>query len=205
MVAAMTAGPEMPDFCCKTAASCGCQGYASGCQGYATGSQGYATGCYGYSSGCCNYGGGYGKACCFPGICNAFCNALSCLLCCGKGGGYGGGYSYGYGPGYGTSGNPYTACAQRAAEVNTRAEVIVRVPANAKLLANGQPTELTGEQRIFYTPNLTPGEDFKYNLAIDIDVDGKTKTIAKQISVRAGHRTIVDFVERASSEITVNL
>jgi uncharacterized protein (TIGR03000 family) len=187
MVAAMTAGPEMPDFCCNNSApACGCYGYS-------------------YSQGCCNYGGGYGKACCFPGICNAFCNALSCLLCCGKGGGYGGGYGYGYGTGYGTCGNPYTAVAQNAAEVNTRAEVIVRVPANAKLIANGQPTELTGEQRVFETPSLTPGHEFKYNLAIEINVEGKTKTIAKQITVRAGHRTVVDFTERASSEITVNL
>jgi uncharacterized protein (TIGR03000 family) len=89
--------------------------------------------------------------------------------------------------------------------VNTRAEVIVRVPANAKLIANGQPTELTGEQRVFETPSLTPGHEFKYNLAIEINVEGKTKTIAKQITVRAGHRTVVDFTERASSEITVNL
>lgn len=205
MLAAMSAAPETPDFCCKKGA--GCYGAPSGgCYGYSA----PQCGCYGYSKGCCFpccgiCGGGYGQGNCFCGICSCVRNCLSCLFCCGNGGygGYGGGY--GYDTGYASYGNPYIGVAHNAAEVNTQAEVIVRVPANAKLLANGQATELTGEQRVFRTPNLTPGEDFKYNLAIEINVDGETKTIAKQITVRAGHRTNVDFTERASSEVTVNL
>jgi uncharacterized protein (TIGR03000 family) len=144
---------------------------------------------------CCNrggdYGGGYGQG---GGCC------LSRLFCCNRGGngaGYGA-YGYGYG-------NPYVIVAQNDSEASTQAEVVVRVPSNAKLLANGQETDLTGEQRVFRTPTLTPGQDFKYNMAIEVNVDGETKTITKQITVRAGHRTNVDFTERAASEVTVTL
>ena len=200
MLAAMSAAPAAPDFCCKTgcykAPACCCYGYATSCCGYGYGKGGC------FCGGFCSGGYGYGNGCCLSNICGCVRSCLSCLFCCGKGGS-GGGYSYA--PTYSACGNPYVGVAQYMAEENTRAEVIVRVPANAKLLANGQPTELTGEQRIFHTPSLTPGEDFRYNMAIEINIDGATKTIAKQITVRAGHRTMVDFTERATSDVTVNL
>src|SRR6188474_2548445 len=178
MLAAMTASPESPDFGKKGGyAPQGCYGYDYGSQGY--GGKGCCFGCF------CGKGGyGYGqggKGCCLCNICGCFCNALSCIFCCGKGGGYG--YD---GAGYGgyACGNPYMQVAQYDMEVQTQAEVIVRVPANAKLLANGQQTDLIGEQRVFRTPSLTPGHDFKYNMAIEVNVDGETKMINKQITVR---------------------
>jgi uncharacterized protein (TIGR03000 family) len=94
------------------------------------------------------------------------------------------------------------------ASAGTRAQVLVRVPADAKLFADGQATALAGAERVFSTPELTPGRDFQYTLKIEY-VDGtETKTASKQVMVRAGHRTVVDFTEqseKASSPVTVNL
>jgi len=75
----------------------------------------------------------------------------------------------------------------------TRAQVVVTVPANAKLYADGRPTALTGASRNFLTPELTAGRDFQYTLQIEYTVDGQTQSAAKQVVVRAGHRTTVDL------------
>ncbi len=204
MLAAMSAAPETADFCCKK--SYCCESYYAGCSGCYGGCAGYGYGCGGYGGGCCicSKGGyGYGGGCCF---CGCLCKVLSCFCCCGKGGyGYGcGGYgdgSGGYGYGYGGPVIVATAAQPTANE----AEVIVRVPANATLFANGQPTELTGTQRIFRTPALTPGRDFSYELRVEYAAQGETKTAKRQITVRANHRTTVDFTERATSAVTVSL
>ena len=85
-----------------------------------------------------------------------------------------------------------------------RAQVVVRAPASAKLFAEGQATSLTGTERVFLTPELSGNRDFQYTLKLE---DG-TETTTRQVVVRAGHRTVVDFTtpgEKASSAVTVNL
>lgn len=219
LLAAMSASPETPDFCCKKGGGYS-QAYA-GCYG-GWGGQGWGYGgggcCFcgkgGYGGGGYGYGGGGGGCC--------LCNILSCFCCCGKGG-YGGGYGgggccilsclhcgkagYGYGGGQGgwgygaPDGTFYALNAPQTSE----AVVIVHIPADAKLFANGQETDLTGTERIFHTPALTPGQDYNYVMTIEHKSNGETKTAKKQITVRAGHRTTVDFTERAKSAVTVSL
>ena len=81
----------------------------------------------------------------------------------------------------------------------------MRAPAGARLFAEGQATSLTGTERVFLTPELSAGRDFQYTLKLE----NGTETTTKQIMVRAGHRTVVDFttpgVEKATSPVTVNL
>jgi uncharacterized protein (TIGR03000 family) len=200
MLAAMSAAPEAPDFCCKKGYS-DCGSYAgSGCCFSCC-----STGCgYGHGCGFCGKGFlGCGLLCCGKGGCG-FCGSgfLGCgLLCCGKGG-YGG-CGYGYGGGYGGYGAPVIAAG--ISDAHTRAEVIVRVPANARLFANGQPTDGTGVERIFATPSLTPSQNFKYVMQVEYTIDGQTRKESKEVTVRAGHRTLVDFTERAKIAITVSL
>lgn len=91
---------------------------------------------------------------------------------------------------------------------NSRGQVVVRVPADAKLFADGQATTLGGTERVFQTPELTTGRDFQYTLKVEIPEGTETKTISKQVVVRAGHRTVVDFTAAAdvvTSSVTVNL
>ena len=196
MLAAMSAAPEAPEFCCKTGH--GCASYSAGCYGGCAGCYG---GCAGYEqAACCGNGGG----CC---VCGCLCKLLSCFCCCGKGGyGYGGcaGGGYGYG-GYGYGGGGDVIAAFRAPQPNNEAVVVVRVPEGAKLFANGQPTNLTGTERTFATPALTPGHDFTYTMSVEWTANGETKTAKQQVTVRAGYRTAVDFTERATSAVTVSL
>jgi uncharacterized protein (TIGR03000 family) len=229
MLAAMSAAPEAPEFCCKK--SYGCQSYTAGCNGCAGGSAGNAAqsggragnaapsgGCAGYASpgysqgygggyGGCYGGGGQGGGCC---VCGCICKLLSCFCCCGKGGGgyggcYGGGGGNGGGYGYGYGSGGAVIAAFQAPQTNNEAVVVVRVPEDAKLFANGQPTNLSGTERIFATPDLTPGHDFNYTMSVEWTSNGETKTAKQQVTVRAGHRTMVDFTERATSAVTVSL
>lgn len=180
LLTAMSTSPEMPEFCCKTSGCFTCYSGSSCGSGCFCGKGG------GYSSGCfCGKGGGCG-----------FCG-----FCCGKGG-YGSAYTGGGYGAYPVGG--YIAGAHQFS-IGTHAEVVVRLPADAKLYANGQATDQAGDQRVFQTPDLAVGQDFKYVLKIQLDVNGETRTATKQVTVRAGHRTVVDFTERASSAVVVNL
>ena len=91
---------------------------------------------------------------------------------------------------------------------SNRGQVVVRVPANAKLYADGQATTIGGTERVFQTPELSAGRDFQYTLKIEYTEGTETKTATKQVLVRGGHRTLVDFTsatDSATSAITVNL
>jgi uncharacterized protein (TIGR03000 family) len=85
-----------------------------------------------------------------------------------------------------------------------RAQVVVLAPANAKLYAEGEATSLIGTERVFLTPELSAGRDFQYTLKLE----NGTETTTKQVVVRAGHRTVVDFAggaEHVTTTVTVNL
>jgi uncharacterized protein (TIGR03000 family) len=113
-------------------------------------------------------------------------------------------------PGAGSSGSspngisvPGTPEAVGFLPVN-RAQVVVRVPAEAKLFAEGQSTTLTGTERVFLTPEIAAGRDFQYTLKVETESGSETKAVV----VRAGHRTVVDFTTvstTAASPVTVNL
>jgi uncharacterized protein (TIGR03000 family) len=225
MVAAMTAAPEAPDFFKKGG---GCYG---GCQGMAAG------GCYG-GGGCFGGGhklfGGHG----FGGGCNGcfggghkmfgghgFLGHKNGGGCCG---GYAapaytgcGGYAVpGYavppsppvvvGAGVNYSTLPATGIPEAVATLPAnRGQVVVRVPIDAKLFADDQATQLTGPERVFLTPDLSAGRDFQYTLKVEYTANGETKSDSKQVVVRAGHRTVIDFAtptaEKATSSVTVTL
>jgi uncharacterized protein (TIGR03000 family) len=90
-----------------------------------------------------------------------------------------------------------------------RGQVVVRLPADAKLFADGQATTLTGAERVFQTPDLAAGRDFQYTLKMEYVEGTETKSVSKQVVVRGGHRTVVDFggatPDTVSSPVTVNL
>ena len=91
-----------------------------------------------------------------------------------------------------------------------RARVIVRLPDDAKLYANGQLTNLVSGERDFTTPNLEKGRDFQYAMKVEYVRDGKTITDSQAVRVRAGEVSVVNFadqtrVETVTSKVTVNL
>jgi uncharacterized protein (TIGR03000 family) len=225
MMAAMTAAPETPDFFFHKGGGCnGC--YGGGCYGSG---MGYG-GCQGSGWGMGGCHGGYGGGChgMFGG--HGFCGGLfghkggGCNGCYGGAPYYSGcgGYAVpvapvapaapgvvvGYAPNLSTV--PATGVPEAVATLPAnRAQVVVRVPAEAKLFADGQSTQLTGPERVFLTPDLSTGRDFQYTLKVEYAASGETKSDTKQVTVRAGHRTVIEFAvpaaEKATSPVTVTL
>src|SRR5262249_29480052 len=76
---------------------------------------------------------------------------------------------------------------------NAPAHVVVRLPADGRLLVDGQPTKQTGASRTFVSPPLQPGVDYAYKITVEIVRDGKTLSQTKSVPVRAGETVNVDF------------
>jgi uncharacterized protein (TIGR03000 family) len=75
----------------------------------------------------------------------------------------------------------------------TPAEVIVKLPADAKLFVDGQRIELTAGTRAVVTPALEPGQDYFYMVRAEAVRDGKTVEENRRVIVRAGYTTNLDF------------
>ncbi len=78
-----------------------------------------------------------------------------------------------------------------------RAKVVVRLPADAKLYANGLLTDLTTSERIFSTPALSADKDFQYTMRIEYIRNGELVSDTQVVKVRAGAVSAVDFTDRA--------
>ena len=76
----------------------------------------------------------------------------------------------------------------------TRATVVVRLPADAKLFAEGRPLTLTGDSREFVTPPLPDGS-FSYRFRVEYTRNGATISESKSLSVRRGGNFPVEFVD----------
>lgn len=79
------------------------------------------------------------------------------------------------------------------------ARVVVHLPADAKLYANGQLTNLTSSERTFTTPTLEKGRDFQYALKVEYARGGQTVTDTRTIRVRAGEASFVAFGAKAET------
>jgi uncharacterized protein (TIGR03000 family) len=73
------------------------------------------------------------------------------------------------------------------------ATIVVSLPADARLLVDGNATTSTSARRTLVTPALQFGATYIYNMTAEIVVDGRTVTQTQQISVRGGETTSVQF------------
>ncbi len=78
------------------------------------------------------------------------------------------------------------------APTNT-AKLYVTLPADAKLTVDGEQTVSTSASRVFESPTLTPGETYYYVLKATVVRDGKTETVTKEVTVRAGEDTRINI------------
>jgi uncharacterized protein (TIGR03000 family) len=88
------------------------------------------------------------------------------------------------------------------------AEVQVQLPADAKLYVEGQAVDLSTGNRKLVSPNLEPGRDYVYTVKAEAVRDGKTVSQTRQVRVRAGHLSQVDFgqlEEAAAARLTVRM
>jgi uncharacterized protein (TIGR03000 family) len=73
------------------------------------------------------------------------------------------------------------------------AQIVVQLPADAKLTFDGHLTKSADAQRWFITPPLEIGKTFHYTLKAECQRGAETVTVTKVIAVRAGRRTAVSF------------
>jgi uncharacterized protein (TIGR03000 family) len=78
------------------------------------------------------------------------------------------------------------------------ATIIVSLPAGAKLTVDDTVTQSTSATRVFTSPALKVGQEYNYNLKAEVVQDGKTITLAKQVTVRAGNETSVSLFPETS-------
>lgn len=76
-----------------------------------------------------------------------------------------------------------------------RATVIVHLPADAKLYAEGQLLLLTSAERSFITPILPGGADYGYTFRAEYTRHGETIAQSRKVSVRAGGTVHVEFAD----------
>lgn len=79
-----------------------------------------------------------------------------------------------------------------------RGTVIVRLPADATLFAEGRRLNLAGETRRFVTPPLPAGADYQYAFRVEYARNGETITRTKSITIRAGGSATIEFDEGLS-------
>lgn len=85
------------------------------------------------------------------------------------------------------------------ANSGTRATVIVRLPADAKLFADGAALRMTGGERKFQTPELPAGMEYTYRFTAEYVRNGETISVSKQIAVQAGSSATLEFADLTSS------
>lgn len=95
----------------------------------------------------------------------------------------------GYGPGTGTWGTAY------AGDVSspTPANLLVSLPADARLFVDGHETQSTSGERLLTTPDLQPGREYSYTLRAEVTRDGQTQQVSQRVTVRAGEETRVNI------------
>jgi uncharacterized protein (TIGR03000 family) len=120
------------------------------------------------------------------------------------GGGYsGGGYSSDSAsstyPSYATTADTIqsadtTPSADTIAPADTRAYLSVDVPADAKVWVNDQLMPQTGTVRQLYSPPLTSGQSYTYEIRAQWFEDDRPMERVRQVQVHAGDRFTVNFM-----------
>src|SRR5205814_8158631 len=76
-----------------------------------------------------------------------------------------------------------------------RATVVVRLPADAKLFAEGRLLALPSSERTFVTPPLQMGPEYTYTFRAEYLRDGETIARSKTVAVKPGGTVTVEFAD----------
>src|SRR5207249_3249192 len=97
------------------------------------------------------------------------------------------------GPGPGQKVEPKKMPVEKKAQGFAPATIVVTLPADAKLIIDGNVTKSTSERRTFVSPDLEPDAAYVHELTAEILVDGRTVTQTQRVTVRAGAVAEVPF------------
>jgi uncharacterized protein (TIGR03000 family) len=84
---------------------------------------------------------------------------------------------------------------EKKSSLDTRARLIVDLPADAKLFVDDQPMKTASSRRVFRTPILEPGQAYYYILRAEIVRDGTTRTATKRVILRPGEEIEASFAD----------
>jgi uncharacterized protein (TIGR03000 family) len=105
-------------------------------------------------------------------------------------------YDYGWGlNSAGTAGtyNSFYPNLDRSTRPPNEAQIRLRVPANAEVWFDGQKTNQTGTVRNFYSPPLTPGQSYRYQVRVRWMQDGRPVEQERIVRVRANSIEDLNF------------
>ncbi len=88
---------------------------------------------------------------------------------------------------------PLNPAAPGKVDTATPANVVVNLPADAVLYANGFRTAQTGNERHFVTPTLSSGQSYHYVFTAEINRNDQSIKETYQVEVQAGLETRVNF------------
>ena len=91
------------------------------------------------------------------------------------------------------------------ADDSARGVILVRLPDDAKLYAEGRPLSLKSDVRRFVTPPLPANRDAVYNLRVEYIRDGEVISRTKKVSIRAGETKELEFSEQSVKRPPMNL
>jgi len=75
----------------------------------------------------------------------------------------------------------------------TKARVVVTLPAEARLWVDQMECPLPGAVRSFDTPDLSPQQNYAYTLRIAVQRNGQTVEESRRVALVPGERVEVDF------------
>jgi uncharacterized protein (TIGR03000 family) len=72
-------------------------------------------------------------------------------------------------------------------------QIVVNLPADAKLTIDDEATKATGAKRVFTSAPTYEFSSYSYTLKMELVRDGKTVAVTKQVTAEAGKETTVSF------------
>jgi uncharacterized protein (TIGR03000 family) len=88
------------------------------------------------------------------------------------------------------AGTPGAAASEGAA---APAILVIDLPEDARLTVQGAAMTARGPRRRLISPALEPGRDYLYTLQGEFSHNGQTRTVTRDVVVRAGEETAVDL------------
>jgi uncharacterized protein (TIGR03000 family) len=84
---------------------------------------------------------------------------------------------------------------QMPQEAPNKALVVLRVPSNAQVFFEGQPTTSQGTVRAYLSPPIDPSKEYSYHVKAQWNQNGRPVTQERQIRVHAGRQARFDFMQ----------
>jgi len=85
-----------------------------------------------------------------------------------------------------------------------RAMIRVHVSPDAQVMFNGTPTNQSGPQRVFMTPQLNPGEGYSYEISARWNENGQEQSQTRTVRFQAGKTVEVNFMQGNQGQQNLN-